>query len=382
METTLLQLVNYIAQIAIFHFSTVSWVPSSKQEALRSAAPCRGKRWFRDSWGVTKKIARVHGWMPAYDQTYHWYTSSWQKRVALNSRVGEFQEWEGGEPWVIWKRLLWADSVDIFRPKRSRGKGTAFLQSKVLIFFFEPFELDLALFISDFDIHLWWTKIPFKNRTFSFIIITAENMMSPKSRLKLPKAGRSTAKTRPEKFGSDVLGAIYRGMFLQGSLWTFMISAVFLAGPKVYIYVDYYFGNLQIDYVCRASIQHILQQQNIEINPREFKRHESFWVDVYKSTCELKSKVTASYIKCIFERNFPSAQAQLWICRKGYKVHHLFLGGCRLPFCSQVTLVVCGCWMQNEIARDCLALSLSLSVRQWSWHKRWTFSQPYLANHW
>ena len=139
-----------------------------------------------------------------------------------------------------------------------------------------------------------------------------------------------------------------------------MISAVFLAGPKVYIYVDYYFGNLQIDYVCRASIQHILQQQNIEINPREFKRHESFWVDVYKSTCELKSKVTASYIKCIFERNFPSAQAQLWICRKGYKVHHLFLGGCRLPFCSQVTLVVCGCWMQNEIARDCLALSLSL----------------------
>ena len=141
-----------------------------------------------------------------------------------------------------------------------------------------------------------------------------------------------------------------------------MISAVFLAGPKVYIYVDYYFGNLQIDYVCRASIQHILQQQNIEINPREFKRHESFWVDVYKSTCELKSKVTASYIKCIFERNFPSAQAQLWICRKGYKVHHLFLGGCRLPFCSQVTLVVCGCWMQNEIARDCLALSLSLSL--------------------
>lgn len=173
---------EFYTWLRFFLHLSIKKAPLSKQNPRFAVLrPCARKALISWLMRSCEKIAvRVHGWMPAYDQTYHWYTSSWQKGTVF--QVAQGVSGVVGDPYPS-SRLL--SQVDIFWLQELVEKELPFFNLKYWNIFFEPNSNSFWLsscqsltFIFDAP------SIPFKNP------------------LCLPEVGGSTAKPRPhQNFG-------------------------------------------------------------------------------------------------------------------------------------------------------------------------------------
>lgn len=217
----------YIAQIFFVpHLSTFPRaLCRNTNPRFATLRPCARKALISWLMRSCEKIAvRVHGWMPAYDQTYHWYTSSWQKGSVF-SLPGEFQEW-WGHPYPS-SRLLRAHKLTFLDLKNSWKRNCLSpIETKYRLFFWSFRTPEMAFFILRlWFLHLWWTKKYHSKIRLSQASFVPENM-TLSANVQCVKPQGWEVECQPEAgFCDRVFSPIFLGEN-QGGKWHFKWTAL------------------------------------------------------------------------------------------------------------------------------------------------------------